>query len=241
MYNMLIAEDNMLEMYSLVNYISKKIPDIRICNIMSTGKETWNILKEKVFDVILLDLKLSDSITGIDIIDNIKNNNLEKYKNSVIIYSGDISLLKKIKNNPYIYTFIPKVNGMDVVVENIKKLIEENKRTQYKAKIINKIKMQLEILNFDFYYIGTKYLLETIYEIYTRQDYDNINLKGEIYPIIAKKYHKNVNNIKCNITQAYLKMCERASIDELEDYLHLYLGLKRPKIKDLIISILLKL
>ena len=46
MKNLLIIEDNLIEAYTLTNYICKQISDIRLYNIASTGKEAINIIKE---------------------------------------------------------------------------------------------------------------------------------------------------------------------------------------------------
>lgn len=241
MYNILIAEDNTNQSHILINCISKEIENIRLSSIASTGEETISMIENQTADIILLDLKLADHVTGIDIINYISNNNLIKYKKSIIIYSGQIDLLNKVISNSYIYSYIEKNRGMDALIKKIKELVEEKTSMQYEKRIMEKLKQELEKLKFDFSHNGTRYFLECIYEIYISNDYDNINLNNNIYPIIARKHNKSVNNIKCNITQAYIRMYYNCSKKYLEKYLNLYIGEKKPKTKDLIIGILNKI
>ena len=93
-------------------------------------------------------------------------------------------------------------------------------------------------LNFNFSYIGTKYLVECIFEIYLNKNYENFNLNRDFYPIISKRYNISVNNVKCNITQAYMKMLCDCSIKQLENYLKIYVGIQNPKKKEVINAIL---
>ena len=93
-------------------------------------------------------------------------------------------------------------------------------------------------MNFNFSYVGTKYLLECIFEIYSNKNYEQFNLNRDFYPIISQKYNKSINNIKCNITQAYIKMVCDSSIENLENYLKMYIGTQIPKKKDVISAIL---
>ena len=241
MYNILIVEDNIALLHSLINVISQELPNVRINCISSTGKETLTILKNHSIDIIILDLTLNDDVTGFDIINYIDSNNLVQYKNSIIIYTGNLQSLSILRNNPYVYTYISKINGMEILIKNINELIIKCKKNLNKQNILEKIINELKLLHFNFSYNGTKYFLECIYEIYLTSDYNNINLKGNIYPIIAKRYNKSVNNIKSNITQSYIRMCNSCSISYLEKYTNLYLGKEHPKIKDLIQCILRKL
>ncbi len=104
-----------------------------------------------------------------------------------------------------------------------------------------RIKKELEILNFDFSYIGTRYLLEVIYEIYINWNLEEWSLNSKIYPIISKKFKTSINTIKCNITYSLNKSLLKSSNVFLERYLKIYQGEKNPKIRDIIIVILNKI
>ncbi len=182
MYNVLIAEGNTIESHLLINCIFEEIQDIRLCNIASTGKETLHMIKNQLVDIILLDLKLADNINGLDIIKFISDNSLTKYEHSIIVFSGEPDLLNKITNNPYIFSYTMKSNGFDMLIKDIKNLLNEKEYIKNKGMVVDKIKHQ-----------------------------------------------KSINNIKCNITQAYIRMFYNCPEKYLEQYLNLYIGLKKLK------------
>lgn len=78
----------------------------------------------------------------------------------------------------------------------------------------NEIVKELKKLNYNFSYIGTKYLISSVLVSYKLKK-DEYDLEHEIYPIVAKEYNKSINNIKCNITNATDKMyydCEEKTL-----------------------------
>lgn len=97
--------------------------------------------------------------------------------------------------------------------------------------------MELKKLNYNFSYNGTKYLAESIYQSYHMQDIYNINLNKDVYTIVAKKYNKSVNNIKCNITHATKWMYYDCDEKTLEEYYRFFYR-KKPTVKEVIVAIL---
>lgn len=93
MENLLIIEDDIIQSHFMVNYICKEIPNIRLYNIATTGKEALNIINEKKVDIIILDLNLPD-MTGIDILNYIDANNIQNFTSSIIIVTGEMELLR---------------------------------------------------------------------------------------------------------------------------------------------------
>ena len=75
MENLLIIENNLIQAYSLINNICKKIPTIRLYGIVSTCIEAIDIIKKEKVDIIILDLHLPD-MNGINIINFISDNNI---------------------------------------------------------------------------------------------------------------------------------------------------------------------
>lgn len=57
-----------------------------------SGQEALEIIEQRAVDIILLDLNLPD-ISGVDIIKKITIKNIEKYKKSIILISGDTKML----------------------------------------------------------------------------------------------------------------------------------------------------
>ena len=70
------------------------------------------------------------------------------------------------------------------------------------------------------------------YEFYLYKNYEHYeNLNNEIYPILAQKYNKTVNTIKCNIIKATDSMYYDCDETLLKNYFHFYTDYKpRPKL-----------
>lgn len=236
MYNMLIVEDEVIQSQFLINSIAKEIPEIRICNIASTGLDAINTIKDELADIILLDLKLPD-ITGIDVIDFISKRNIKKYKNSILVITAEMNLLSEIVGNPYVFSYNSKIYGIEPIIENINRLLVEKKETDNDNVLMQNINDELNKLNYNFTYVGTRYLAECIYESYHKINKYDVNLNRDIYPIISQKYSKSINSIKTNINQATNIMY----FDAEEKLLFKYFGYNitcKPKPKDIIFKIM---
>lgn len=239
MLNILVVEDNYVQCKELVNFISQNIDDIKLYSMAFTGKEALNLIRTQKIDIILLDLKLPD-IPGIDIINNIDKENLAQYEKSIIIVSSQISMLSKIRDNPYIYTYFYKPINFEKLIPSIEEIIFNKKHSSYEDIVIKKINSELKKLNFNFSYIGTKYLSECIYEIYLRKESNYSNLSKEIYPILAKRHHKSCNTIYGNIKQSVNAMYYDTNETTIKKYLN-YSYFSKPKIKEIVFAILDKL
>lgn len=239
MENLLIIEDDIIQSHFMVNYICKEIPNIRLYNIATTGKEALNIINEKKVDIIILDLNLPD-MTGIDILNYIDANNIQNFTSSIIIVTGEMELLRQVKNNKNIFTYCSKVNGYRTIINDIKKLLYEKQKNHNNDLVTEQIKNELQKLKFNFSYIGTKYLCDCIKECYDREDIYNINLKSDIYPILAKKYNKTINSIKSCIFKSILIMYYESSEQNLSEYFG-YKIITKPKTKDIIFSVIQKI
>lgn len=239
MENLLIVEDDIIQSHFMVNYICEKFPSIRLYNIATTGKEAINIIKEQKVDIILLDLNLPD-MTGIDIINYIKENNMTKYDSSIIIVTGEMDLLRQVIGSKYVYSYCSKIDGFNSITNDIKQLLNETKKYTQRNLIDEQIKTELQKLNFNFSYIGTKYLSECIYECFYKNNIYDINFIKEIYPHISKKYHKTINSVKASICQATTIMYYNNDEKILSDYFG-YKIITKPKPKDVIITVLEKI
>lgn len=186
MVNILVVEDNFYYSKSLINILADTNPKMRLYKISTDGKEALDMLKdqENTIDIVLLDLKLPH-YNGIEILNYIETNNLIKYKNSIIVISGEVELLMQIRNNPYLYSYIDKMSGLDNALKEINKLIEV--KEQEKSSIEYKICEELRKLHYNFLYIGTKYLEECILLMYNKNNWENIKLEKDIYTILSKK------------------------------------------------------
>lgn len=109
MVNVLVVEDNFHYSKNLINVISNENTKVRLYNLCTDGKEALDLISNNQdnIDIILLDLGLP-TFDGIEILNYIQKNNITKYKNSIIVISGEMGLMLKIRNNPYLLQLLAK-------------------------------------------------------------------------------------------------------------------------------------
>lgn len=235
MQKLLVIESDIFKCIQIINYISKNNENIKLYSIAFTYKEAMDIIESKIVDIIILDLKLADDF-GTEIIRYIQKNNINKYINSIIVILDKRKESSVLRKNPYINSYIYEPYKIEDIQKNIEFII----KNKTKEIIINKINNELKNLHYNFAYNGTKYLAETIFEIYSKKDSYEENLKRNIYPIIAKKHNKSVNTIHGNIKQATKCMyldCEEKVINEYFNYSYF----TQTKLKEIIYTILNKI
>ncbi len=195
MFNLLIVVEDLFLAKRLINCIGKIFSNIRLHSVAISIKEAIEILQESNIDIILLDLCFSD-ISVKKFINYIHINNLCIHKNSIICIENSYKSTINFNNIPYIFDSIPNNAYINFLVKSIKRLIN-TKITELDSNIIKEnINKYLHYLNFNFSHVGTKYLLDCIYETYYLYKHHTINLQKDIYPIVAKKYNKSISNIK---------------------------------------------
>ena len=109
-----------------------------------------------------------------------------------------------------------------------------------KNKIKKIIVKELIYIGYDISLYGTQYLLEAIYIVIENDIEDTINLKKEIYPKLANKHKKSINDIKCSINYATKSMYNRNDMKFLMKYFNFYQNM-RPTIKQVIYTVLNKI
>lgn len=170
MKNLLIIEDNLVQSYFMVNHICKELKNIRLYSIVTTGREAIKIIDKKQVDIIILDLNLPD-MTGIDIINYMDRNNMQDYHSSIIIVTGEMDLLSQVSNNKYVYTYCSKLNLFETLIDDIKQLLYLKEKTHKNRLIKEQIINELQQLNFNFSYSGTKYLCDCIEDALKKEKY----------------------------------------------------------------------
>lgn len=236
MYNLMIIERNPKELDKIVNSICDKFQNIRVCHISYDDKKVLNILEKNIIDFILLDCKTNE-INDLKFVNYIQNKKLEQYKKSIIVKLDKTINLNDFNENRYIFSYTSDINTM---YRDIRKLVFEQKENHNFKRIKNKIKEQLTYLRYNYSHSETRYIEETILEIYKdRYNFDG-NLSKNIYPIIAKMHNKTVDTIYGNIKQATNYMLLECNKDRIMNYLG-YGDYVKPKIQDIIFAILNKL
>lgn len=186
---------------ALVNYSAK----CRIIKIISNKTILFKLLKtEEYLDaVVWIDEKIFRNLNYVE-----KRRLKDKTK--------DVWVLCKEKNSIVDFSCISLDN-----LENISDFIEQIEIKDVNYILKNKIKKELEYLGYNMSYFGTKYLIECIYHIYNDYNFLDFTLEKDIYPIVAKKYNKNVHNVKCNITRATNMMFYDSDERKIGEYLKL--------------------
>ena len=220
MVNILFVDDNYNYSKNLINKVMEQNSDVRLFKFLTDGREALQVIMNEFdkIDIILLDLKLPE-YSGIDILKKIDDEKIFQYKNSIIVLSGEPEMIQKIRNSPYVYTFIPKGNGFESALNKNNDLIKLKNFS--KDPIENQIIRELKKINYNFSYIGTQYIYESILILCSSYRHEKIKLEKQVYPLIADKYHTTINTIKTNIVNSTNEMyydCQR-------DILNSYFGL----------------
>jgi len=231
MINVLIADDNLEFSIKIINEISKNM-DIRICKVCTNGNEVLKTLNDCQVDIVILDM-IMPICDGWEVIKQLSDSQKEKYENSIIAISGNSWYLSKTINNPLVYDFILKGTQLEEIINRIKKLVDVKNITYKRQEIMG----ELEKIGYDIGHKGTIYLIEAIFLIYSKGENIVDNLQKDIYPIIAKAYHKTINNIKCNINNATEAMYYKCDSTKLKEYFNFYDDTK-PTTKTVIYTVL---
>lgn len=233
MFKILIADDNISFAKLLVNDIISTRENLRVVKIATDGKETLELMNTEQLDIVLLDLKMP-IYNGLQILDMLSEEKKKQYNRSVIVITGEPDYAEQLVNNPMVSYIIFKGSCQKKnILERIDQLVEE----KFNYIIYNKISLELYNLGYNPTHKGTKYLTDTILEIYLHLDSYQGNLKKEIYPIISLHFNQSIHNIKCNITRATENMTYYCKQEVLNKYFN---GFK-PTPKDIIDIILNKI
>ncbi len=232
MTRILIVENNKIECKEIVNCIAQSNLDIKVYGIAYTGEEALKILRMQSVDLVILDCNFID-ITKEKFFDILYKEQIEKYKNSIILVSNFENKTFSIEENLYIYNYIIKPINNKNILDTIIKYLHQKNVNNLKYKIYK----ELEKLHFKSSYNGTQYLIETIYEICIRECIWNVNLSKDIFPILSNKYNKSTNTIHSNIKKAISIMFFDCDENTLKQYFNYY-ELEKPKLKELVFKVI---
>ena len=202
MIKVLIVDNNLNYAQKILNEVLSKIPEINVKYIVTTVHETIEVLRKEEITLILLSSQLQDG-TSFDVIKQIKAMNFISEPDIIMISENMHTYNQSVKNQPI---FVKTQTG-----KNIQKTIQnyvytrknENEKKQIKDKIISEIKN----IGYNFKYIGTIYIIESILYIYMSNNLELLdNLENNVYKYVAFKYQKSLNNIKTNIVKATMKI-----------------------------------
>lgn len=206
MINVLIVSKSISCCKNLIYNVINQNEELKIVGVATNKKEMNKVVSEINVDIILMNVKQLE-------INEYTNSKVikENVKPCSIIVISDENIKQNKCINKYIYEYANyKADSFEDIIRTINNLVNikitpkflDSKKENFEDIIKEKIKKELKYLGYNFYYKGTKYLVDAIYILYNMKDYYNKILKRDIYPIISKKYNTSINNIKCNIRNA---------------------------------------
>lgn len=194
-----------IELYNLINSLSQSI---RLYKILENPNDIFNTFSNSSIDILIIE---SSAFKALNIIDF---SNLSTYVKYIIILTDNSNITY---NNQCIFC---NINDISQVLEKlVKKMITNNIDYEDENIIRKRINEELIFIGYNPSYYGTKYLIDCIYYLYSEQNsYNDISMK-KIYCILAQKYNKSENTIKCNITRATSIMYCECKEEKLKKYL----------------------
>lgn len=227
MFNLLIVENNSNILKNLFNNISYNVDNIVIRSIAYSGSDLIEVIESQNIDLMIIDSLLLD-VPSINFLNSL---NLNTYSKSIIIIgNSNCNLLQ----NSYVFKHIYNSDNISEITDTLcnlvtsKLMLSENIKKQITNELVN--------LSFNTSYIGTQYLIETIFYSYIDKSLIE-NLNKNIYPILIQKYNTNLSNIKSDIFQAIIQSYYSCDEKYLNSYLNRVL-LSKPKTKDIILGVL---
>ena len=236
MLNLLIIDKDINHSIYLLNYISGNGYQIRVHSITKTLNEGIKLLNTGLIDITLINV--DDSIDSIvSSLHTISSTQSEKCKKSVIIISEKNT--NTIDSDFYVCEYVSPSTDLDLLFFKIDIIAKSKGIHVYSNNLllINTINKELEHIGYNLSYIGTKYLSECIALMYGNYK-RNENLNKNIYPVVAQRHNKTINNIKCNIMSATNSMFYECSENKLQKY---FSSSTRPGPKLVICTVLNKL
>lgn len=208
MIKVLIVDNNLNDAQKILNEVLSKIPEINVKYIVTTVHETIEVLRKEEITLILLSSQLQDG-TSFDVIKQIKAMNFISEPDIIMISENMHTYNQSVKNQSiYEKTQIGK-NIQKTIQNYVYTRKNENEKKQIKDKIISEIKN----IGYNFKYMGTIYIIESVLYIYMSNNLELLdNLENNVYKYVAFKYQKSLNNIKTNIVKATMKINRNSKI-----------------------------
>jgi len=235
--NILVINNDPVTCKRIVNGVMQYVKNVRVCGISYSVKEAIEISKKQKIDIAILDYDMQNGVAT-KFLEFASENNREQ-KLSVILLAENSEELDLLDNS-FVHNIIKKPVELTQLIYSVRELSNNNAVLNQNV-IKNKINKELEKLQYNFSYVGTKYMAEAIYEIYSRKYiYSGGNLNKNVYPVIAEKHNTTVNNIKCNITSATRVMTDRCPREIMENYLFCDEN-EKPKVKEIMYKVVNRL
>lgn len=213
MVNMLIANKDIFRLKEIVNEVITNNNNIRISKMTTSKEETINALNNSDIEVVLLDINIIKHNEDV-ILNMIRKEKQEKYKDSIIVMTKDFKEVQKIVGNKMIFDYLIEGSDNNEILFKINKMIIGKDIEVKRKRIVD----ELKYIGYNIDHVGTNYLVDTILQMYLNRESMLDNLQKDIYPAIAKIYNKSIHNIKCNINRATECMYYECDSEKLKKY-----------------------
>lgn len=225
--NVAIADDNerMLDMLEMVISTDKTL---HIVGKAKNGEEIYKIIKEKMPDVVLLDLIMPkmDGLTVMDYVHHDKS--LKKQPNFIVVSAvgqekitedafnrGASYYILKPFNNEILLNQIKNVRKTEIKVENKKEKTELEIR-EHQKNLEERVTDLLHEMGIPAHIKGYHYLRDAI--MMAVEDMDVLNAITKIlYPTVAKKYQTTSSRVERAIRHAIEVAWSRGKLDTIEE------------------------
>ncbi len=211
MVNALVISNNIDFIQALLNELNSNNLDIKISNIITNYSNIMGLLNSSNFRIVFVDSSIPDA------------NNSSFFK----LYKKKIVFLSYVANKKMISPRNLKI---------LERLALYNDLPSIRALVLN----ELTTIGYNLKYKGTNYLADTISYILFSQTRIVDSLQTKVYPLVAKKYGKSVNNIKSSMTKCTETMYCECDIHILQEYFGFYIE-NRPTVKQVICTVVDKL
>lgn len=216
MINILIADDNNKLVELIFKSIIRKNNEYRLMDYTFDGENALKSILKYNPDVILLDINMP-KIDGLSIIKKIISEKKKKIP-YIIIITAFKDKINFFMNNKNIYGIIDKGSGFSNLITEINRYLNNICNELKEENAENKTKQELANFEFNFSNLGTIYLIDTINYALEKE---KINLEGDIYLKVAKKYKVTVMNIKWNIEKSIKSMKRYTDNKIIEKYFNI--------------------
>lgn len=196
----------------------------KIAYIASNCNEIYNKIIELKPDLVIVSMEILGS-NSYQIVNKIKK--ISNHIKFIILNIDNLEIYQKLKKQIDIIGYIYSNNLKNLPTIICKNFIDSNSLEKY---IMN----ELIYIGYNPSHKGTIFLLEIIKKLIEKNEIEDYCLKRDLYPILAKKYNKNIDLIKVDIFKATDNMYYNCDNKKLYEYFKID---SKPNLKEIIYRI----
>ena len=212
-----VAIDDNEAVLSSVKKHFKSSERVNVVAVFNNGLDGLNYLMKNTndYDLVLLDILLSQ-VDGIKILEDLKNNNIEKKIIVLSSYKDDYSIRKVQTLNADYYMLKPI--DLSILESRMLELFDQTSEFKFKENVNIEVEVSslLHDLGIPSHVRGYRYIRDGIMLLYESTSMVNLVTK-DIYPIIAQKYDTTTTRVERAIRHAIEISWMRGDIKLMEE------------------------